>query len=411
MATYTKETALYDTGAIASGIENAAGTATNYITYVDSTNGIRVYDGQSGNKNKNFAQVNATGMQVYQGGAAEANKVASFGANVQVGKQGVGYTTLASTGMDIYAGSSNVQLAHIGYASGEGESGTSNAPYYTFGTRESDTDDTRGNYSFAEGYEVTASGFASHAEGDGTTASGYRAHAEGSSTTASGVASHAEGGGTTASGVDSHAEGGSTTALGDYSHASGLGTKARRRSQFVIGEFNVEETGNPSTKGTHAFLIGSGSSDSSRHNAFAVDWGGIVRVNNDIYVGCDSDSTGGTKLVRQTRTINGYALSSNIALDASDVNAIANNKIACGTTGAVTIAANSTAYIDVSFGKTFPSTPIVVCSLYSTSTAYTDIGKIRCWVTSVSTTGCRIYFYNQSSSQRAPAAHWHAIAI
>jgi hypothetical protein len=36
--------------------------------------------------------------------------------------------------------------------------------------RKADTD--IGNYSFAEGYETTASGWASHTEGDNTTASG-----------------------------------------------------------------------------------------------------------------------------------------------------------------------------------------------------------------------------------------------
>lgn len=231
-----------------------------------------------------------------------------------------------------------------------------------------------GRASHAEGYNTTASKYASHAEGYNTTASQYEAHAEGSDTTASGQASHSEGWQTSASGLASHAEGTGTTAEGNYSHASGQGTKARRQSQFVIGEYNVEETGSVASKGTYAFIIGSGTSDSARSNAFSVAWNGNV-------------------------------------IDGSGTQLINKAMVACGTTGGVTIAANSTAYIDVSFGKTFSHTPIVVCSIYSTSTAYTDIGKIRCWVTSVSTTGCRIYFYNQASSQRAPAAYWQAIAI
>ena len=52
---------------------------------------------------------------------------------------------------------------------------------------------TVGQYSIANGNNVTASGKYSHAEGSGTTASAFYSHAEGGSTTASGVCSHADG--------------------------------------------------------------------------------------------------------------------------------------------------------------------------------------------------------------------------
>lgn len=68
--------------------DDAAKTATSYITYVDSTNGIRVYDGQSINEDVNFAQINSDGLQIYQGGETEDDKAASFGANgAQIGKR------------------------------------------------------------------------------------------------------------------------------------------------------------------------------------------------------------------------------------------------------------------------------------------------------------------------------------
>ena len=73
-----------------------------------------------------------------------------------------------------------------------------------------DSDSKIGEYSFAEGYNTTASGDTSHAEGYYTTASGYGSHAEGNFTKASGDYSHAEGISTTASGDYSHAEGEST---------------------------------------------------------------------------------------------------------------------------------------------------------------------------------------------------------
>ena len=52
---------------------------------------------------------------------------------------------------------------------------------------------TVGPYSLANGYNTTASGFASHAEGNNTTASGDYSHADGVDTAASGAVSYASG--------------------------------------------------------------------------------------------------------------------------------------------------------------------------------------------------------------------------
>lgn len=214
------------------------------------------------------------------------------------------YTEMTGGGFEIVA--NDVTLAHLGYASGAGEGGTATAPYYTFGTRASDTPSTRGNYSVAEGVDTTASGYASHAEGSGTLASGYRSHAEGSSVTensvtkpatASGNASHAEGMGTTASGNASHAEGMGTTASGNYSHAGGTRTEAQGDSsvaygygtiagkpmQVAIGTFNAIDPGdNPDAvygDGKYLFIIGNGrNSTTGRHNAFTVDWNGNIKA-------------------------------------------------------------------------------------------------------------------------------------
>lgn len=78
---------------------------------------------------------------------------------------------------------------------------------------------------------------------------------------ASDVASHAEGNGTYASGACSHAEGNSTKASSNYQHAQ--------------GKFNVEDT-----NGKYAFIIGNGTDDSNRSNAIAIDWNGLIYLNN-----------------------------------------------------------------------------------------------------------------------------------
>ena len=132
-----------------------------------------------------------------------------------------------------------------------------------------------GNYSHAEGWKTTASGRYSHAEGDSTTASGSHSHAEGINTTASGRYSHAEGDSTTASGSHSHAEGINTTASGNFSHAEGSYTVASGDFQHVQGKSNVEDS-----VSKYAFIIGNGTDNDNRSNAFSVDWNGKVYVNN-----------------------------------------------------------------------------------------------------------------------------------
>ena len=104
-------------------------------------------------------------------------------------------------------------------------------------------------------------------------ASGKYSHAEGIFTKATKKASHAEGGSTTSSGDCSHAEGQETVASGDYSHAEGQGTYVHTECQHSQGKFNIKET-------DHAFVIGNGTDDNNRSNAFSVDWNGKIYVNN-----------------------------------------------------------------------------------------------------------------------------------
>jgi hypothetical protein len=170
----------------------------------------------------------------------------------------------------------------------------------TIGTRTG----TVGTNSFAQGINCEASGSRSHAEGDNTTASGNYSHAEGSNTTASGGQSHAEGAYTTASGNYSHAEGSGTKASGNYSHAEGYGsiasgdrshaqnsdTKAQGYAQTAIGRYNIAQ-GNPTTYTAtdDAFIIGNGTSDVARSNAFKVTFDGKAWTQEGYYVGASND--------------------------------------------------------------------------------------------------------------------------
>ena len=164
-----------------------------------------------------------------------------------------------------------------------------------------------GDHSHAEGYDTTASGDCSHAEGEYTTASrnnshaegnhsiasGQCSHAEGKQSTASNFASHAEGEYTTASGVASHTEGSSTTASGDHSHAEGLFTTAQRRSQHTQGEYNILDTkGTTSKRGEYAHIVGNGTSDANRSNAYTLDWNGVGWYQGGLQVGGNAQDDG-----------------------------------------------------------------------------------------------------------------------
>ena len=166
-----------------------------------------------------------------------------------------------------------------------------------------------GYFSFAEGEYTTASGMSAHAEGADTVASGTYSHAEGAETVAEGTCSHAEGYYTTASGECSHAEGNHTTASGECSHAAGHYTTADNY-QYVVGKYNASR--NPvatvdtvynasdtvSTTYPALFIIGNGTGDTSRSNAFTVYANGKCK-------GLSSFGSSGADYARQYEWLDG----------------------------------------------------------------------------------------------------------
>lgn len=108
-------------------------------------------------------------------------------------------------------------------------------------------------------------------EGKDTDATEDGAHAEGFRSKALGVGSHAEGKDTRAIGVGSHAEGSGSKTIGIGSHAEGLGTIAAGDYQHVAGRYNI-----PDASDKYLFIIGNGTSEESRSNAFAVRADGVL---------------------------------------------------------------------------------------------------------------------------------------
>ena len=108
-----------------------------------------------------------------------------------------------------------------------------------------------GAYSFAEGQDVTASGYVSHAEGFMTTASGSRSRAGGTASVASGVNANAQ------------------------NHF----TIADQDDQTAVGKYNTaNNTGN-------LFVVGNGTGTSARSDAFTVDTSGNAVVKGALTAG------------------------------------------------------------------------------------------------------------------------------
>ena len=91
-------------------------------------------------------------------------------------------------------------------------------------------------------------------------------------TLAIGENSHAEGLYTLSIGTSSHAEGAYTTSSGDYSHAEGFYTIASGSYQHVSGKFNTHGDT------TSLFIVGNGTSNSNRSDAFLVRQSGSIVI-------------------------------------------------------------------------------------------------------------------------------------
>ena len=150
------------------------------------------------------------------------------------------------------------------------------------------------------GDRTKATGENSHAEGSQCEALGDCTHAEGVQTKASGVFSHAEGSQTRANGPTSHAEGDGACASGFASHAEGYGTEAAGKYQHVQGKHNVIDEANK-----FAAIVGNGADILNKSNAYALDWDGNLYLKGGVYIGCNADSTGGTKLSLDVDSIMG----------------------------------------------------------------------------------------------------------
>lgn len=309
-----------------------------------------------------LVSISETAIAFFDG---SGNQVASFGSSGAVIGQiedDESRTEISDDGMHIFqrVSGNDVAIADLGYGLGNSGNGSNKAPYYTLGKRyttstvfnssstyavgdhviwSNDGNEyvcisaittpgpwngnkwqlAVGNWSTAEGYDTTASGYLSHAEGYNASAIGSYSHAEGSgkaykdmshaegrgcvadadsahaegyTTTASGQNSHAEGHSCVASASDSHAEGSGTVASGQMSHAQNYHTIAAKHSQTALGTYNEEDTSAGTTHpsgqtmyGDYALIVGNGTADNARSNALTVGWNGDITASGEVIDG------------------------------------------------------------------------------------------------------------------------------
>jgi hypothetical protein len=207
-----------------------------------------------------------------------------------------------------------------------------------------------GNRSTAIGNTTTSSGYSSTAMGNGSIASGTNSTAMGNGTTASGTNSIAMGNSTTASGATSAAMGINTTAFGEYSTAMGNGTTASDFVSLVIGQHNLSGSTitNSATEfntANTAFVIGNGTSGSSKSDAFKVLFNGNTTATGSVtatsFIGDGSQLSGIGILSPVTENTNtGVRLSTsnasnygNIGSNAVDLSLSSGSSTTRGATG------------------------------------------------------------------------------
>jgi len=135
-----------------------------------------------------------------------------------------------------------------------------------------------GDYSFAGGNKSAQADYPTTASGNDSFAFGLSAKATGQLAVAFGQKTEASGNMCFVSGNNASATGNSTLSVGQYTAANanmaaalGNHTTATKGSSFVAGKWNVVDGEN---EDGHVLIIGNGTAEDARSNAFSVDWSG-----------------------------------------------------------------------------------------------------------------------------------------
>lgn len=327
-----------NTAATTTQVDNAALTASNYITDI-SNSGVRIHSIEG----TSSIVLDTDGMEIFKGEIDDSNSIAFYGDTARIGKIDGNHLIITSNGIDLNNGSRTLatfgadgqtfnnehsaevlRIGRLDYGNYDetqtewvGYNGTPtleitlswdveefSGAQYLDANRERIGSTTLQDItptltdrvvSYSESQCAILSQFnvayvyiAYKAKGRfpyytigsrGVGGIGAFSYREGEDCVASATASHAEGKGSTASASTSHAQNHRTIASGYASHAGGSYTIAQGEYQTVIGAYNVAQ-GNPTNWSAtdNVFIIGNGLLETSRSNAMAVTWAGNTTI-------------------------------------------------------------------------------------------------------------------------------------
>ena len=258
-------------GAIASGYVSGEGASIQAASIGSIASGYVSGDGASiqatsdGSIAHGYAGEGAS-IQATSAGAIASGYVSGEGASIQaasIGSIASGY--VSGDGASIQA-TSDGSIAS-GNADGEGASIQATSD----GSIASGNADGNGSTIQASGTGAVASGDA----GDGATIQATSAGSIAHGHAGEGASIQATSDGAIASGY-ADATYGNVEASGQASQAFGMGTQTQTDGQMVLGKCNVVDTNSD-----YALIVGNGTDDQNRSNAFAIDWNGnLVLFNN-----------------------------------------------------------------------------------------------------------------------------------
>lgn len=250
------------------------------------------------------------------------------------------------------------------------------------------------NFSYAEGFGTVAAGGAAHAEGKGCKTYedfshvegsnnvniGYGAHVEGWDNTNFGYGSHVEGQNNLCTVNFGHVEGQYNTVNGSAAHAEGYRTIASSQYQHVGGKWNIEDTENK-----YAFIIGNGTTNERRSNAFTISWDGDIAAKSITVDTLNLENT-------TFDTINTDSISTNtLTVTALTANGILTNKSTVSFSGKyyddTTNMVNAKGWYVWNY-ELFdkddnPASDVLMLSFGTSSMPF----KVRCYPSNVNTTG------------------------
>ena len=188
--------------------------------------------------------------------------------------------------------------------------------------------------------------------------------------------------------------GADNTASGMASHAEGANTIAQRKSQHVLGEYNVADTtgADGRVKGSYIEIVGNGTADDARSNARTLDWNG-----NESLAGTIDASGFGNRL---------DALIPKALSDLSDVDLtnIQNGMTLKYNSGTLKFeAAALPSYVDLTDILTAGNTTLTIQSPYITTSGTYDIytDPEVPYISKVVTTGQIVITFDEQSSDLA----------